>query len=137
MDRQLKSDQRRVLEWIQRNRARRERATAIGRLAEEMGKAATVAHTDLRAAAEALSLLVDDEFREHCRLSSPEHGTLVVCVDQPTRVFAVRARWAECLRRALRKRGGLANFRSLSFEWGDKGMSLPAPLRTDSPAKGR
>ncbi len=114
------------LSWVMRNRTRRNRVREAGALVAglanglEQGEFAAS-----RAAAGALAAVVDDEFRSRCRVAAAERGTLVIHVDEPGLVSAMRLRWSGVLPAMLvgvKAPGGL---RRVVFAWGQSGVRVP------------
>lgn len=132
------------LKWIQGNRTRRDRVRTVGgavtqlvgRVVESRGI------TAMRKVADVLSDLVDDEFRRHCHVAAADSGNLVIGVDNPALVYAMRLRWSIPLRDALARAGRLAPGARVVFEQGATGIglgrSVPAKKPTsEAPASGR
>ncbi len=63
--------------------------------------------------------VVDDAFRAHCRIALPDERTLLVSVDRPALVYAMRAQWLNQLNEVLT---GVR--RRIVFEYGSAGARL-------------
>jgi hypothetical protein len=113
------------LGWIQANRGKRSRAchvsAPIERIARHIG---TLGDTQ---AAEAIAArvagLVDDAFCAHCRIALPNERTLLVSVDRPTLVYAMRAQWLNRLGELLSDVRPKCRWR-IVFEYGSAGAKL-------------
>lgn len=114
------------LKWIQANRRTKDRmqraAVPIQRLTENMLTGAGIEAA--RQAALVIAGIVDDEFRVHCRIWSAERGALIVYVDNPALVCAMRLRWSRPLREGLAnvKAGRLAG--GIVFSYGEAGVRV-------------
>ena len=71
-----------------------------------------------------IDVLVDDEFRAHCRLAGLNNGVLVVNVDEPARVSEMRHRWLAPLRRAVSGRGKNVRVGTIVFTLGTTGVAI-------------
>ncbi len=115
------------LKWIQANRRTKDRMqrafVPIQRLTENMLSGAGVEAA--RQAALVVADIVDDEFRVHCRLWSAGRGTLIVQVDNPALVCAMRLRWSGPLNEGLStvKTGRLTG--GIVFCYGEAGIRIP------------
>ena len=125
----MKLDER--LLWVQKNRWRAAQTAQLGSLVQRWMKRACaperlapVAH-----AAELLAGLVDEEFRNHCRIAGMEHGALIVHVDHPGMVYALRGRWRIPILEALGTMRGQAAVQGVVFRFGCDGWRI-------SPAEG-
>ncbi len=109
------------LKWVQANRAEKSRACAAGdlvkRVAEQVLQGAYGAAED---AAGRLSEIVDDEFREHCRVVECRGGVLRINVDEPAWGYVMRQRWSSRIRQVLGYR-----VKNVLFEYGDTGVRIP------------
>lgn len=113
------------LDWIQRNHRRKPRARSVGgvvaRLVAGLDNASRVG---VRGAAAVLSGLVDDDFREHCRLVMGTGNRLTVNVDHASLIYTMRARWLSPLTRALVTDHRADGVRSVGFAYGRDGVAL-------------
>lgn len=113
------------LQWIQRNRVKRERVqhvgAALGRLARELLSTETDRTAKI---VRRINTVVDAEFCRHCRILVTREGRLLVNVDEPGLVYTMRLRWAALLGRSLG--GMLPGVRQgrLMFVHGRAGVSL-------------
>ena len=119
------------LQCVQRNRQRTARSVRLGPLVQRLIKQAyapellaPTSHT-----ADLLAGVVDEEFRNHCRIASVAHQTLVLHVDKQGMVFALRARWTTPIEKALDHLRGRAAIRRVVFQIGVEGWRI-------NPAKG-
>lgn len=116
----------RPLEWIQRNRTRRQRLRSVGvpvtRLVERLSETEGV---PVQAVAEAVADRVDDVFRAHCRLDVTRGRTLVVYVDRPAMVYSMRLQWHAALRKVLAERGFGSRIRRIEFVYDAPGLQPP------------
>ena len=119
------------LRWVQRNRRRTARTVQLGPLVQCLIKQAYVPDRLVPAShvAELLTGVVDEEFRNHCRIVSIEHQTLVLHVDHPGMVYALRARWRIPILKALGHLRGRAAIQRVVFQVGVEGWQI-------NPAKG-
>lgn len=107
------------LEWVQRNRSRKSRVQPLGVWAERVvSQVDADGLTAARSMAHALSPLVDEQFREHCRVARVGRRRVIIHVDDPALVYQMRMRWVPALRSARR-------IGSLWFEFGTSGVTLP------------
>lgn len=119
------------LEWVQRNRAPRSRAVAAGQAVTDFAKHLWA--TDIgpaEAAADALSELVDETFRRHCRVAAFNRNVLTVHVEQAALVDVMRRNWSTKIRRelpALLSRG----ISRVVFQHGSAGAIIGDPYLPD------
>ena len=112
--------------WVQRNRWRTAQTVQLGPLVQRLIKQvcapdplARVAH-----AADVLAGVVDEEFRNHCRIAGIKQGTLIVHVDHPGIVYALRGRWRVSLLEALGTIRGRAAIQQVIFRFGSDGWRI-------------
>lgn len=118
----------RQLMWVQRNRRRVGRICRVGALTGELADGLQRDDESLaRRAARALSAEVDEQFRRHCRLSGTKRGGLVVMVDQPGLVCAMRWRWLPRISRTLADKCGASGAAEVLFGFGQSGVRIPEP----------
>jgi hypothetical protein len=90
------------LEWVQRNRTRRERTASIGaatgRFVRDLW---TQTVEPAQQAADALAEIVDEDFRRHCRVAEWARGQLAIQVDEPAMLVVIRLKWASRIKREL------------------------------------
>lgn len=112
------------LRWIQRHRVRPERAVALASALDRWTARACdrSLEASLRAAAQ-LAAVVDDTFREQCRILL-DRGTLTVYVQDADLLFSVRTEWSAPLQ-SLARAGGLAGVSRVHFQPGDGGVAVP------------
>lgn len=114
------------LYWVQQNRARRERATAIGKLTSAWVARVCNDWAALRRPAEVIATIVDDEFRSLCRLArDSERGGIVILVRDAHRVYGTKQRWNAAIQAVL-SRSRCAGADRLEFRFGEDGIELPA-----------
>lgn len=113
------------LEWIQRNHTRKPRARSVGglvtRLVDGLDNAARAAASS---AAAAMSELVDDDFRAHCRLVIGKGNRLTVNVDHASLIYPMRSKWLSLLTRTLVTGRQVGGVRSVGFAYGRSGVAL-------------
>ena len=116
------------LDWIQRNRRRTARARSVGglmaRLAERLGDKAWAG---VRDTATSLIEFVDDDFREHCRLTLAADGRLTINVDHAGLVYAMRAQWLPLVTRVVVAGNPGRGVRSITFSYGLDGVAVGKP----------
>jgi hypothetical protein len=109
------------LGWVQANRSKRNRAchvsAPIERLARRIGALGDAQAAEAMAAR--VAGVVDDTFRAHCRIALPDERTLLVSVDRPALVYAMRAQWLNQLDEVLSDVR-----RRIVFEYGSAGVRL-------------
>ncbi len=120
----MQSDAR--LRWVQKNRKGEERVrragAAIQRTIQEAVSDRGVSAAKL--VATAIAGVVDSEFRAHCRIYVSEHGALIVHVNEPALVYAMRVQWSEVIRSVL---SGIRNntlTNGISFRYGSAGVQV-------------
>lgn len=124
------------LEWIQENRAKKDRVRTVGDAVEQLVSRVVESRdiAAMRKAAEVLSGLVDNEFRRHCHVAAADNGKLAIHVDNPALVYPMRLRWSIPLRDALSRAGRLAPGARVVFEQGMAGIALSRSTTTETPA---
>ncbi|MGB2986961.1 MAG: DciA family protein [Phycisphaerae bacterium] len=85
-----------------------------------------------QALASAITELVDDEFRSHCRVTVMDGRTLVINVDGPGLVYPMRMRWLAPLRRAQSASSWGHRVNKIVFEFGTTGVVLTRPDKDQS-----
>ena len=115
---------RRQLEWVQRNRARSDRTRQAGLPIRQLVRGLEVAGLPVAGKlAAVIAEVVDQEFRRHCRITLVEGKTLTVSVDEASMVYAMRIRWLKLLHTVLSAHSGI---RRIAFRFGCEGLPLPA-----------
>lgn len=114
-------DRTRQLAWIQRNRVRLHRVTAIGDVAERIAQT-WVTPDEREAWAHWLAPLVDDEMRRHCIVADVRGRTLALHVTVPTMVWSLQRTWKAALQERLRARAG--GPREVTFAYGRDGVAI-------------
>ena len=118
-------DERQRLEWVHRNRTKKDRTRRIddvvGRFVR--GEVLRVVASPVEIAA-ALAEVVDDEFRAHCRITVSGRRTVVVHVDSAGLVYVLRSRWRGAIDKRLKKirPGGYAG--RVVFTFGTSGVRI-------------
>ena len=116
------------LEWIQQNKRRTPRARSVGglmaRLAERLSDKGRAL---LRDTATSLTEVVDDDFRNHCRLTLRADGRLTINVDHASLVYAMRAQWLPLLTRVFVTEKPGRCVRSITFSYGLDGIAVGKP----------
>jgi hypothetical protein len=111
--------------WTQRNRTRTERGRSAGALVTHLADGLVSGEiASVKAAAARIAPLVDDEFRRHCRVASADGGLMVVHVDEPGLVGAMRLRWSGPLQAALAGSKSRRGMRRVFFDWGRAGADV-------------
>ena len=85
------------------------------------------ARAGVRDAANSLSALVDEDFREHCRLTPGTGDRLMVNVDHAGLVYPMRAKWLPLLTRELLAGHRSGGARSIVFAYGRDGIAVGKP----------
>ena len=114
----------RRLEWVQANRARKDRERTVGPAVNRLVKQIESVWTAAQAVASAIGVFVDDEFRDHCRIAVTDGRTLVVNVDSAPLVYPMRLRWLLPLQRALSGAGDGYRIDKIMFEFGTAGVRV-------------
>ena len=96
----------------------------MARLAERLGDKALAG---VRDAATSLIEFVDDDFRDHCRLTLGAGGRLTVNVDDARLNYTMRAKWLPLLTRVLVEGKHGRHVRSISFSYGLDGIEVGKP----------
>jgi hypothetical protein len=116
------------LHWVRQNRARKHRdqriAGPVTRLVQGVVLPAAQGIGEL---AERLAPLVDDGFREHCRVSLADRRTLRVNVTDAALAYSMRGRWLAKLRSALAEPGSGPRISRIVFAFGTEGFRVPPP----------
>ena len=122
----MSRNSRQQLEWVVKNRAKRDRVSRAGIAIEQV--VTTVEQRGLEPAlvvAQALTSIVDDEFRRHCRVAGAMGGRVTIQVDAAPLVSAMRMKWLTAVREGL----GAADRRwgggTIAFEFGQLGVEVP------------
>ena len=119
-----KHDQQRLM-WTHRNRLRRDRCRSAG--AVVAGFAQSLAASDgnrLRAIAEALGRVVDDEFRRSCRVGGLKGATLWIHVNPSAPVSWFRMRWQGALPGLLKEVWPVSRIECVVFRASNDGQSI-------------
>lgn len=120
--------QRSPLEWIQRNRTRKDRvqpvSTAIGRLAFRLSGQN---NADALTVVKVLQEKVDREFRRSCCILVRADGPISVQVGQPGLVYSLRQRWLTTVAAAVAADVPKLAGRRIVFEHGVSGLSFREP----------
>lgn len=123
---QPSDDDRRRLEWVQKNRARKDRTSTVG---ESITKVVGVVmgSPGLSMASQAstvIAAVVDDEFRHHCRVAVSDRGLVTILVDGAVPLDLIRRRWEEKLRTALQSARVGCRTDHIRFGMGLEGLTL-------------
>lgn len=119
-------DEHHQLEWVAKNRTRRSRLSQAGSAIEKI--VTTVEQKGLKpalAAAKAMSPIVDDEFRRHCRIAGVVNGRVTIYVDVPTLVSVMRRKWLGAIREGLSVVNRRLGDGAIVFELGQAGVEIP------------
>src|SRR3972149_8638772 len=115
----------RRLEWVKTNRAPRDTAPRVGTcITGLVDRALKQDGAERSRLAAILAGEVDEEFRRHCRLGEVRGEVLIIQVDEPGLVSAMRLGWGSRVLSILRERGPRQGVRRVSFEFGRSGASL-------------
>ena len=113
------------LRWVMQNRSRSDRPRQAGTVIARMLKERWEADAERLAEVGAnIDVLVDDEFRAHCRLAGLSRGVLTINVDDPAQVSEMRHRWLAPLRRAVSGRGKNVRVSTIVFALGAAGVTI-------------
>lgn len=108
------------LTWLQANRRRPESVRRVGALVQSLAEGACLDAAERGELEGRIREATDEDFRAFCRVGRVEGGTLVIRVNNPAAVNAMRRRWEEPLLRALRNTGSKGRkIRRLVFEYGN------------------
>lgn len=119
-----KYDQQRLV-WTHRNRLRRDRCRSAG--AVVAGFAQALAASDgnrLRAIAESLNRVVDDEFRRSCRVGGLSGSTLWIHVIPSASASWIRMRWQGALPGLLKEQGSGPRVERVAFRVSNDGQPV-------------
>lgn len=116
-------DARGKLRQAQFNRGPESRETRIGELARQLVERSAIP-ARLVGVAEAVSALVDDEFRAHCRVERFSGGELVIQVDRADLLWEFGRRWPIDLRQGLSRRGRHGHVQKVTFVRGTTGVCI-------------
>lgn len=121
------NDQRK-LEWVQRNRQKKQRTSSIGDVAVEVvTRICQDGFDPMMKVADSLSNCVDDEFRDHCRVAGLQSQTLMIHVNQAARVSALQRRWSEKIKDYTKRTFGSGAIKKIDFRFGREGVLIPPP----------
>lgn len=122
------------LKWIHRNRSdcvRTERVdTLLHRYVHECYEPR---HEEAKKIASILADSVDEEFRSHCLVATVEHGVVLVHVDHPGLVYAMRTRWLDQLLQVLVRDRRSPGVRGIAFRFGNDGEQIATACRGEHP----
>lgn len=119
------SDRR--LEWVSKNRTRRDRTRRAGDLVGAVVQSGRRPNDEvLHCMAEALAACADEEFREHCRVADFRGGLLRIHVDAPTLVSTMRVRWQTKILAAIKPLRPPIALRDVYFAFGRDGAPVLA-----------
>lgn len=90
-------------------------------------------HEEARKIASILAESVDDEFRSHCLVAAVERGVVLVHVDHPGLVYAMRARWLDRLLQVLGKDKRSPSVRGIAFRFGNDGERIATACTREHP----
>ncbi len=122
----MPQNERRQLEWVAKNRTRRSRLSQAGSAIEKV--VMTVEQQGLEPAlvmAQALSPIVDDEFRRHCRIAGAVNGRVTIHVGVAPLVSVMRIKWLAAIREGLRAVDRRLGDGAIVFELGQLGVEIP------------
>lgn len=105
------------LYWAQVNRRQTRPAMPIGGWVRDVAAAAQASAAARAELHNVVAAVVDEEFHRHCRVSGQRGAALVIEVDVPARVSAMRLRWSSTLQEACRRWGGKPRLDRVLFEF--------------------
>jgi hypothetical protein len=118
------------LKWIQGNRSHSVRTERVDTLlCRYVRECYEPRHEEARKIASILADTVDEEFRNHCVVAAVEHGVVLVHVDHPGLVYAMRTRWLDRLLQVLVRDRRRPSVRGIAFRFGNDGERI-ATART-------
>jgi len=118
-------DQRKQLEWVQRNRGKAYQAPRLDDLVEQFSRQVRVVDVELlSAAAVIVGAVIEPGLRAHCRVAGIRGGLLTIHADQPALLFPLKQRFAGAIERRLAQSRKTAGVRRVAFQWGTEGMPL-------------
>lgn len=114
------------LRWCHANRQRRTRTESIGALASKIGASLGRSDGGDLAVFEAISAVVDDQFRRCCRFGGVRAGQVIILVEPVHARYhsVLRTRWHLHLREHLERVCRGTTFRSIQFKLGTDGASF-------------
>ena len=122
----MPQDERRQLEWIAKNRTKRSRVSpAISAIQKIVTTVEQQGLEPAQAAAQALSPIVDDQFRRHCRIAGAINGRVTIHVDAAPLVSVMRMKWSGAIRERLRVVDRRLGDGAILFEPGQSGVGIP------------
>lgn len=89
------------LQWVTANRQLRRTGSSIGELAARMAEQDVPGSARFGEVFDAVSALVDDLFRRHCRLVGLRAGDVILLVDEPDLRYHFEKTWALALKQHL------------------------------------
>jgi len=103
--------------WVHANRRTVSFVSTIGTSIRSVVEGACAASQRRGEFEKVVDSVVDDEFRRHCRVVGRRGSGLVIHVDKPALVYAMRLRWSVALRDACRRVNGSARVNGIVFEF--------------------
>lgn len=101
------------------------RVQRVGTLIQRLVKETLVGgFVPAQAVASAISAVVDEDFRSHCRVAVTDQRTLVINVDSAPLVYLMRLRWSSAVLEALSGLSGRWQINRIVFEFGTAGIHL-------------
>lgn len=119
------------LQWVIHNRKRRRPPQRIGGAVAKLVDSLHESDEQRSKLADTISVLVDDDFRAHCRVAEVLSGELLLHVDRATLVSVMVRRWASELTRALAARSDPPRIRAVRFAFGEAGVAIRVNVRSD------
>ena len=119
-------DDQRKLEWVWRNRQKKQRSQHISDVTKGMIERIRADGFDpAMRVADALSACVDDEFREHCRVVSFKNRSVLIHVNEAAMVSSIQRNWSQRMSEQLRASLGRGQVQKIMFQFGRDGVFIP------------
>lgn len=125
-------DAKKQLQWVTLNRKQRPQPQRLGGAMARLAESLHESDQERLALADTVSLLVDDNFRVHCRVAEVKAGELLFHVDRATLVSVMVRRWARELTRVLAARKERPRIRAVRFAFGEAGVPIRNNVRLGS-----
>lgn len=109
------------LQWVSNNRRRESNAKRIGSQIAGLVESLERDALPVEAAVACLAEVVDDEFRELCRIERIENGVLCVGVAEASATSNLARKWSGKLRKALPAK---LKIRRIAFAYGTRGYRI-------------
>ena len=115
------------LRMIHKNRQVPDRSRRLAELLPEASRQSGLERSRrLRAVVAEVSEVVDETFRRRCRIASLQGGILMIHVDDPVCVEALRREWLSLIRPRLALSAAVGHVRDIRFRFGMQGIRIAA-----------